>query len=300
MDPDVIDTRESVAAQKEETMQKYAVMSDAAYNFYYEGKEKTEDLLKNYLPLHSLDEELSDPMSVVVKKGDEVTIAYRGTDPSNPKDLATDITDVALKSPLSSFGYFDTALQKYDAVKAKYGNDARISTTGHSLGGSLAFFAGKKKDVPSFVYNMGSSPFDLLPALLFDTPTNRATHYYVPGDPISTSQVIKDHFGGSRDESIEVKPKDFVTSIFGKLSFGLPVNLFAHSRAHFLPDRALEKMDHSSPIFESIASYVDAEQKRTRFRSSAKETQRCIENPYTPKCSKAPKKSDVTEIMAPK
>lgn len=287
--PDVIDTRESVARQQFDTMGRYAVLSDAAYNYYDYGKDDATNTLVDYLPLHSLDEKLSDDKSIVITDKDgHVIIAYRGTDPSNPKDLLTDLTDVALKSPVSSFGYFEEALKKYDSVKTKYGNDANIVTTGHSLGGSLAYFVGKKRDAPSFVFNMGSSPFDFLPSVLSDTPSNMSTHYYVSGDPISTSQVIKDRFTSSSDRSVEVKPKDFITDVFGKLSFGLPVNLFAHSRAHFLPDKVLESIPEDAPLFSPFQQYIESVRKERREEVPLTEKQKCLLNPNDPRCRKRP------------
>ena len=45
-------------------------------------------------------------------------------------------------------------LKKYDAVKAKYGGDTRVS--GHSLGGSRAKFVSRERNAHGQAFNLGS------------------------------------------------------------------------------------------------------------------------------------------------
>jgi hypothetical protein len=46
--------------------------------------------LKKFLPKHDIDHDLSDENSVVIKKGNEVIISYRGTRLTNLSDLNAD------------------------------------------------------------------------------------------------------------------------------------------------------------------------------------------------------------------
>ena len=47
----------------------------------------------------------------------------------------------------------------YKSVVKKYGNDIKVTTTGHSLGGSQSLYLGHKYDLENYSYNPGVSPF---------------------------------------------------------------------------------------------------------------------------------------------
>ncbi len=85
----------------------------------------------------------------VITNGDDIVIAFRGTQINKVNDVANDILMVGSKMPSQA----KNALELYDVVKAKYPN-RKIYLTGHSLGGSLAqIVAGYNKDVCAATFN---------------------------------------------------------------------------------------------------------------------------------------------------
>ena len=109
---------------------------------------------------YKLDRELSDRNAkVFVNNEGESNIVFRGTVPSNKKDL---FSDVLLGLGLS---YLDPRQRKSNnlvkAVKDKYKNDPNLY--GHSLGGALAEKAGRATGNKGKIttYNKGASPSDI-------------------------------------------------------------------------------------------------------------------------------------------
>jgi hypothetical protein len=221
--PDVVDVGSVLEENRDRLMRQYAVLSSIAYQVYNNGKEKAGKKLNEFLPNHQLIPELSDGYSsTIIKKRqdkpDEIIVAYRGT--QNLKDAFVDLTNIAIGSPIEKIGgiptgYFRIAQDKYDAVKQAYPN-AVISTTGHSLGGSLAYYIGKKNDVRSYIYNAGSSPLDIITDTGFThTANNKSTHYYVPADIVGASKAL---IGSNQDELVMVQPHKWVRDIAGSIA----------------------------------------------------------------------------------
>ncbi len=221
--PDVVDVGSVLAENRDRLMRRYAVLSSVAYQLYNHGEKKAQKKLNEFLPNHELLPELSDGYSsTIIKKRqdkpDEIIVAYRGT--QNLKDAFVDLTQIATGSPIDKLGgvptgYFKIAQDKYDSVKQAYPN-ANISTTGHSLGGSLAYYIGKKNDVPSYIYNAGSSPLDIITDTgLTHTANNKSTHYYVPADIVGASKAL---IGSNQDELVKVQPHKWVRDIAGSIA----------------------------------------------------------------------------------
>jgi hypothetical protein len=221
--PDVVDVGSVLEENRDRLMRQYAVLSSIAYQVYNNGKEKAGKKLNEFLPNHQLIPELSDGYSsTIIKKRqdkpDEIIVAYRGT--QNLQDAFVDLTNIAIGSPIEKIGgiptgYFRIAQDKYDAVKQAYPN-ANISTTGHSLGGSLAYYIGKKNDVRSYIYNAGSSPLDIITDTGFThTANNKSTHYYVPADIVGASKAL---IGSNQDELVMVQPHKWIRDIAGSIA----------------------------------------------------------------------------------
>ena len=101
-----------------------------------------------------LDEELSKDIHKVYHNPNskKSIIGYKGT--TNYKDVLTDIEGICLND--YEHKDFKYAYSVYDKVKERYGDN--ISTSGHSLGGSLADRVAAKNDKNAIVFNPGSGP----------------------------------------------------------------------------------------------------------------------------------------------
>lgn len=198
--PDIIDVGKIRADDRIKEMRRYSILTKAAYDYYDKNGDikAVEDEVQKYLPKHTIVPEHSDNNSIVATKiGNDgvrdVIISYRGTRPSNPGDLAAD-TQILLGLPAERLGNtavhrFREAENKYKAVKAAY-PDADISITGHSLGASQGLFVAKKYDEKAHLFDVGSSPADLI--FTPQTNNNPVDIYYTPGDLISTSNSLLD------------------------------------------------------------------------------------------------------------
>jgi hypothetical protein len=86
------------------------------------------------------------------QRGDEIVISFAGTEPSQPEDL---LTDMALAQAKPALQLKEAALY-YCKVRAD-NPDAKITITGHSLGGGLASLIGVFFDEKAVTFNQ--APF---------------------------------------------------------------------------------------------------------------------------------------------
>ena len=144
--------------------------------------------------------------ATVFKQGNDIVIAYRGTN-----DLldATE-ADVAAASPTSSWDtQFTYALETAKMVKDKY-PEAAITVTGHSLGGGLAEvvsqmfrFSGATFDPVGTANVAASNAFQKIAQKYGIASTGNGvppdfTNYLVEGSPISgTPLLTNDHLGNT-------------------------------------------------------------------------------------------------------
>ena len=320
--PDVIDVDLVREGEVNKTMRRYSILSSVAYNLYNTDYSRANKNMKELLPLHEIDPELSDGYSSVIVKQhtdrpNDVIISYRGT--QNLTDLAVDATQIATGAPLEKLGglntgYFRLAQNKYNSVKDKYPN-ANITTTGHSLGGSLGYYIGKTNNVPSYIFNAGSSPFDAVTDKgLTHTDRNVSTHFHVTGDLIGGSKAL---LGSDRDNLVTVEPRKWIKDLFGTLGaigvggaignvpgaivgglVGGGYSLFQdlHGLHNFLPTETFkENLDPDDILYTWVKPTYDLMEQNLRFSKRTHLTdfkkpinkqeflKRCF-NPYDPKC----------------
>ena len=289
--PDVIDVGSVRAENRDRLMRRYAVLSSTAYQVYNHGEKKAEKKLNEFLPKHEIIPELSDGYSsTIIKKRqdkpDEIIVAYRGT--QNLKDVAVDVAQIASGSPVEKIagvptGYFKIAQDKYNAVKQAHPN-ADITTTGHSLGGSLAYYIGKKNDVKSFIYNAGSSPLDIITDTgIKHTDNNKSTHYYVPADLVGASKAL---IGSNQDELVKVQPHRWIRDIAGSIAgatlagsavsgpagaivggaLGLATALDLHGLHNFLPPETFkENLEEEDIAYQWVKPIDEAIKQQSRI-----------------------------------
>ena len=230
----IVDVGDLNKQEANRIMRRYAVMSSVAYD-YYDSKDKAENNLKTFLPKHDIDHDLSDENSVVIKKGNEVIISYRGTRPTNLSDLSADAKILFGFNPLSSRA--NEAQTKYENVKNKY-PDSVITTTGHSLGGNLGYYVAKNNDLQGHFFNLGSSPTDTASV----NSKTKVNIYHTFGDLVSLSNK---YF--TNDNFTEVPRPRWKETLINTLKEkgvveGLLYNEFSdiHGLSNFLPEEAFE------------------------------------------------------------
>ena len=138
----------------------------------------------------TIDTGLSSSEGLVLTKGREIRVAYRGTDFTNVHDL---VTDAAIAAGYERFApqLVQSRLQ-IEAIRSKYG---RLPTEllGYSKGGAHAMAMGDRFGVPSTSFNPLSSATVLL---TFDSSSRRSLRAF----PLSGDRRVggKSRRGGER------------------------------------------------------------------------------------------------------
>lgn len=212
--PDVVDVGDIMAQDRVRVMRRYAILSSVAYDMYNKGYDKADENMKNYLPKHNLDKELSDNDTIVAVKEhknrpNDVIISYRGT--QNLKDVS-DWAETLIPAER-----FKQAQDKFDEIKSKYPNE-NITTTGHSLGGGLAHYVGKKNNVKSYIFNASPSGIENVE----NTQNNKSILYRHPQDPVSNIKRVSEIFTNKHDRIVEYSYEPIINDIVKRVGkFGL-------------------------------------------------------------------------------
>ena len=120
----------------------------------------------------------------VLKKGNDIVIAYRGTELNDGQDIKNDYV-MWWRHKFPSQAY--TALRVYDYVKKEYPN-CSITVTGHSLGGSLAQIVGAIKNVTAVTFNAFGTK-NLIDEK-YQIHADKITNYCNPDDFVATENAI--------------------------------------------------------------------------------------------------------------
>lgn len=172
----------------EEEQKKYANFSKASYQLYDPLKSKSVNQQNSLKTLtdagidgFTIHPSSSNKRGVYINDNTkEVVIAHRGTEKTSKANI---ISDVAI-----AFGFqasterFKRAVRKDAKVKRAFPN-YKITTTGHSLGGTIATQSAKQNNIKGIGYNIGSGVPSLSP--LRRTTNENITHYSTPYDIVS-------------------------------------------------------------------------------------------------------------------
>jgi hypothetical protein len=209
----------------------YAVASSLAYENLYNNNdlESTQQKLEEAMPSWKIDKELSDTRSLVLHDGENTILAFRGTDPfgyDTKADLSMDFNILLganrdnMDTNLLHPERFQHAEDKFNAVEEKYGKD-KLMLSGHSAGGMLGDYLGRKHGVDAVVFNAGESPIGAVAGLM-DTIPKQQTRFYTTGnDLISRSNLL---YTERADVRIVPMKEENKNSLFG-----------SHSLTNFLP-----------------------------------------------------------------
>jgi hypothetical protein len=205
----------------------HAVISDAAYKYYEHGAEHAQNELDDFLEGYTIDPDYSDDHAVTVLRPDgSAIVGYRGTDPWNIYDIGADALILSgyhrEKQNMIPYTRFQRASDHYERV-AKEHNIA--SVTGHSLGGTLADFVGRRFDTKAYAFNAGETPFEF--ARFGLVAPSKTISYTTGTDPISASG-----FAYRNHQKIVQVPK----TVEGGYHF-----LDTHSLKNFLPQKKERK-----------------------------------------------------------
>lgn len=148
--------------------------------------------------------------ATVYKNGNNVVIAYRGTEGNEPlgrgyKDIVADARYVVFKQKtrIEKFpNQFNDSVKFTKEIKNKYPN-ATVTLTGHSLGGALAAYAGAIENIEAVTYS-SPSVIDILPEDVkrkadrgeFDS---RIINYVHPQDSVGAGYIreYRKHIGST-------------------------------------------------------------------------------------------------------
>lgn len=167
-----------------------AIASGQAYGLTASGKKVLRE--QGYV----IDKDLSTPEALVLApapgtrtdgRAPPVIVAFRGTVPSSPADVATDVALAAGK--LRQTPRFKRSLGVARAAAKKYGQTpGGYVSTGHSLGGALALWVARETGWTAKSFNPGVGA-DLLPRLKRSAADKkrgrRSTIWRHPGDLVS-------------------------------------------------------------------------------------------------------------------
>lgn len=166
--------------------------------------------------------------AIALRNGNEVIVAFAGTDPKSPGDIANDIAQGIGFAP-AQYRMAAAFAQKWEST---VGTD-NVKLTGHSLGGGLAAYASIRTGVrattvnsaPLALTNLGGNP------LSGDVRNNpNITHYYVPGEVLTALDI---------SNPLDNRPGNTI-AVEGKTSILNPLSTFQnHSLGSVAPDIAL-------------------------------------------------------------
>ena len=167
---------------KNQEIQKHEILKQAALYSYDVNKNK----IPNGYKLVGISSHNNGFYACVLKKDNNIIIAYRGTNSDSWADLKNDISmGVKIKPEQAK-----NALNLYDQIHYEYPN-CSIELTGHSLGGSLAQIVGATRNIETVTFNAHGTRNFMGKNKIYD---DKIINYCNPKDWVSTRNA-KNHIG---------------------------------------------------------------------------------------------------------
>ena len=167
---------------KNQEIQKHEILKQAALYSYDVNKNK----IPNGYKLVGISSHNNGFYACVLKKDNNIIIAYRGTNSDSWADLKNDISmGVKIKPEQAK-----NALNLYDQIHYEYPN-CSIELTGHSLGGSLAQIVGSTRNIETVTFNAHGTRNFMGKNKIYD---DKIIKYCNPKDWVSTRNA-KNHIG---------------------------------------------------------------------------------------------------------
>ena len=167
---------------KNQEIQKHERLKQAALYSYDVNKNK----IPNGYKLVGISSHNNGFYACVLKKDNNIIIAYRGTNSDSWADLKNDISmGVKIKPEQAK-----NALNLYDQIHYEYPN-CSIELTGHSLGGSLAQIVGATRNIETVTFNAHGTRNFMGKNKIYD---DKIINYCNPKDWVSTRNA-KNHIG---------------------------------------------------------------------------------------------------------
>jgi predicted esterase YcpF (UPF0227 family) len=246
---------------------KYHEVLKQAAGYSYKNGSPAPD---GYKVVKSVDNKDTGFHAEVLVKGNDVIVAYRGTDITSVQDIRNDVAMARNKIPAQA----TDAIKVYDQVKQDYPN-SDVTVTGHSLGGSLSQIVSSVRGCDAVTFNAYGTKD------MFENSANikeeNIVNYVNEWDPITMSSA-ENHVGETyavKGENLRNPHKLETMTDLESREYRTPENLKEHKN---VLNRIENKAEHVSSKIKEKTDKIFEERKthRTDNNSTKKSSGSCV------------------------
>jgi len=249
-------------AKRKNDTKYHEVLKQAAGYSYKNGSSAPE----GYKVIKSVDNKDTGFHAEVLANGNDVIIAYRGTNLTSIQDIRNDVAMARDKIPAQA----TDAIKVYDQVKQDYPN-SDVTVTGHSLGGSLSQIVSSVRGCEAVTFNAYGTKD------MFENSTNikeeNIVNYVNEWDPITMSNA-ENHVGETyavKGENMRNPHKLETMTDLESREYRTPENLKEHKN---VLNRIENKAEHVTSKIKEKTDKIFA--RRTDNDSTKKDTGSCV------------------------
>ena len=221
---------------------------------------------ESYKVVKSVDNKDTGFHAEVLANGNDIIVAYRGTDITSVQDIRNDVAMARNKIPAQA----TDAIKVYDQVKQDYPN-SDVTVTGHSLGGSLSQIVSSVRGCEAVTFNAyGTKDMFKDPASIKE---ENIVNYVNEWDPITMSNA-ENHVGETyavKGENMRNPHKLETMTDLESREYRTPENLKEHKN---VLNRIENKAEHVSSKIKEKTDKIFA--RRTDNDSTKKDTGSCV------------------------